>query len=704
MHEDQSAEIDSEAEIDSKVGVDIASSLGSFQWKEDAPQNGSSPSGRSSDKLQPARGTRDGRPAPFGTIRILFIRNDPGEQQRLIDEVRQEFPDMEALTAADWTDLDSALDEEDALLVITDYALGWTDGLAILRAVKARRAHCPVVMVTKDGNERIAVEAMKAGLDEYVGKTDDGFAAVRVAVREAQEHALRRRRLWEAQARYRSIVENAQEGLFDASPSGAIVWANPATARLLGYASPVELVRAGRTIFEGFVGRDARTKLLRSLDERDGVSGFETQMLRRDGQVVWLSISARMLRAVRGERAAIQGSMQDITDRKSAQEGLSKSEERFRSCIETMPDPLCICSAMRDPEGQIIDFGIEYLNAAASEYFGTANGESKGKSVFALFQDPGARELFADYRSVIETGRPLALDSLPFESLRDGTREVRKFDIRAVKLQDGFALVWRDVTDRDRTIQALEEVRAELERRAAKLELSNGELEQFAYVASHDLQEPLRTVASYVELLSRRYAGQLDADADDFIGFAVDGVTRMQALINDLLTFSRVSRQGQAFGPTDCQVALLQALSDLNASIKESGARVTHDSLPVILADGYQLVQLFDNLIGNAIKFRGEAPPRIHVRAEREGDGWQFSVSDNGIGIDARYAERIFVIFQRLHTREEYSGTGIGLAICKKIVERHGGRIWVKSDPGAGSTFNFTVAPFGGNSDSESHE
>ncbi len=230
-----------------------------------------------------------------------------------------------------------------------------------------------------------------------------------------------------------------------------------------------------------------------------------------------------------------------------------------------------------------------------------------------------------------------------------------------------------------------------LARERKDLACSNTDLQQFAYVASHDLQEPLRAVASYVQMLSRRYRGKLDADADEFIGYAVDGATRMQALINDLLEYSRMGTHGKQMEPSDSSAVLALALDNLTAAIQESGAVVTQDALPNVPADASQMAQLFQNLISNSIKFHGQEPPRVHVSAERKGAEWVFSVRDNSIGLDPQFGDRIFIIFQRLHTMGEYSGTGIGLAICKKIVERHGGRIWVESEPGKGSIFYFTI-------------
>jgi signal transduction histidine kinase len=233
-----------------------------------------------------------------------------------------------------------------------------------------------------------------------------------------------------------------------------------------------------------------------------------------------------------------------------------------------------------------------------------------------------------------------------------------------------------------------------LAQQARELARSNAELAQFAYVVSHDLKEPLRMVASYTQLLAKRYGGKLDADADDFINFAVDGVNRMQSLISALLVYSRVGTEGGELKPADCEKVLATTLANLQSAIEDSGAVVMHKQLPHVRCDETQLGQLFQNLIGNAIKFRGDLPPRVEITAERGKGAWLFSVRDNGIGIASEHLERIFVIFQRLHGRSDYPGTGIGLAICQKIVERHGGKIWVESKPGAGSKFSFTI-PYG---------
>jgi|WetSurSiteA1Bulk_404760.scaffolds.fasta_scaffold14608_2 PAS domain S-box-containing protein len=248
----------------------------------------------------------------------------------------------------------------------------------------------------------------------------------------------------------------------------------------------------------------------------------------------------------------------------------------------------------------------------------------------------------------------------------------------------GAVVTFRDITERKQAEGKLKKLSDELAR-------SNADLQQFAYTASHDLQEPIMVVAGFVKLLAKRYKGKLDEKADEFIEHAIDGTERMQVLIKDLLDYSRVGSTGKSFVHTDCLSALDKAVFNLQIAIKESGAVITHDDLPTVMADSSQLARLFQNLISNAIKFRGKEASKIHISARKKEDEWIFNFKDNGIGIDSKFSEQIFVMFQRLHTKKQYPGTGIGLATCKKIVERHGGRIWVESEQGKGSTFYFTI-------------
>ena len=359
---------------------------------------------------------------------------------------------------------------------------------------------------------------------------------------------------------------------------------------------------------------------------------------------------------------------------------VSESDARYRGLLEAAPDAMVVV----DQAGRIV-----LLNVQAEKQFGYHRDELVGQRVTNIIPEGFAERLIADdLRSAEEALAQQIGTGIELSARRKDGSEF-PIEIMLSPLESAGGIL---VTAAIRDITVRKAAEANLLQMVEELRRSNEELGQFAYIASHDLQEPLRMVASYTQLLSRRYTGQLDADADEFIAFAVDGANRMQRLIEDLLAFSRVGTKGTELRPTSSEDALERALVNLRGAVEESGALVTHDALPIVLADEMQLIQLFQNLVGNAIKYQNPGIPKVHVSAEQIGrKAWTFAVRDNGLGIDPQYFDRIFGMFQRLHKRDEFAGTGIGLAICKKIVERHGGTISVESRPGMGSTFRFAL-------------
>jgi PAS domain S-box-containing protein len=396
---------------------------------------------------------------------------------------------------------------------------------------------------------------------------------------------------------------------------------------------------------------------------------------RKDGQIRWIDARAKVLFDEDGNPNRMMGINVDVTERKQVEEKLKIASEYTRSLIEASLDPLVTISR----DGKITD-----VNQAAEKATGISRDQLIGSDFCGYFTEP--EQARAGYQQAFAEGTvcdyPLAIRGKS-GAVTEVLYNASVFKNQAGEVEGVFAAA-RDVTERKRAEK-------ELALRAEELARSNADLQQFAYVASHDLQEPLRMVASYTQLLGKRYRGKLDADADDFIGYAVDGAHRMQQLVNDLLAYSRVGTRAREFAPIECESVLRAVLGNLKAAIEETRAVISHDGLPAVQADETQLGQIFQNLIGNALKFHGADVPRVHISVRRQDGEWCFSVRDNGIGIDPHDADRIFVIFQRLHAGREYAGTGIGLAITKKIVERHGGRIWVESTPGQGSTFIFTI-------------
>ena len=464
-----------------------------------------------------------------------------------------------------------------------------------------------------------------------------------------------------------AVLNSVSDSVIVVDGDGRIADMNPAAQRLVGrpasqaIAKPLEQFLPGTmSIWTGNTNKNGEVALdcgnaPRIFDLR--VSAIQDWQSHVQGQVVVL---------------------RDITERKRMEEALRESEEKYRTILENIEDGYYEV----DLAGN-----FTFFNDSLWRVLGYSSEELMGMNDRQYTDKENAKKLFQTFNKVYRTGQPLKESD--WEVIRkDGTKKYVEASVSLKRDSSGkpigFRGIVRDVTERKQAEEALKEKTEELAR-------SNRELEQFAYVASHDLQEPLRMVTNFVQLLAKQYQGKLDSNADDFINFAVDGAMRMWKLINDLLAYSRVGTRSHTFEPINCETILQEALDNLKVTMEESGAVVTHDPLPTVMADNPQLVELFQNLIGNAIKFRGDEPPRVHISASRNGNGWIFSVCDNGIGIAPEYAERIFIIFQRLHGRNEYPGTGIGLAVCKKIVERHGGRIWVESEPKKGATFYFTL-------------
>jgi PAS domain S-box-containing protein len=360
---------------------------------------------------------------------------------------------------------------------------------------------------------------------------------------------------------------------------------------------------------------------------------------------------------------------------------LARMERKYRGLFEAAPDALVVSNAA----GEIV-----LLNAQAEKQFGYRRDELIGRKVTAVIPAGFTERPIAD-------GLRFGEDAPPQRTGTGIERTARRKDATAFPIELMLSPLESSegilVTAAIRDISARRKAEAKLQENIKELNHSNQDLAQFAAVASHELQEPLRMVTRYTQLLSSRYKGRLDADADEFIAFVVDGAQRMHTLIRDLLTYSRIGAKGTKLIEINSDEALRQAMINLRGAIEASGAQITHDPLPAVLADKMQLTRLFQNLVGNAIKYRKPGTPKIHISASMIGKKrWNFSVTDNGLGIDAQNFERIFGMFQRLHTRDEFPGTGIGLAICKKIVERHGGIISVDSQPGHGSTFRFALA------------
>lgn len=526
----------------------------------------------------------------------------------------------------------------------------------------------------KDGSE-FPIEIMLSPLESAAG------ILVTAAIRDITVRRAAEQHLVQMEAQYRGLLEAAPDAMLVVDEAGDIVLVNVQAEKQFGYPRDELIGKQVKTIIpHGFAERllaDAERSEKDALEQYIG-AGLELVALRKDGSEFPIEIMLSPLTSA--DVTLVTAAIRGVAARKAAEQHIVQMEAQYRGLLDAVPDPLVVVNEAHE---------IVLLNIQTEEQFGYRRGELIGQKITAIIPQGFAERLVSDglraenLKQVHEFGAGEAISA----RRKDGRVFPIEMTLSTLESPDGdlVTAVIRDISARRRAEQFLEEKMVELNR-------SNKELEQFADIASHDLQEPLRMVASYTQLLARRYKGKLDSDADEFIAFAVDGANRMQRLIQDLLAFSRVGTKGRELVEIDSDQALRYALRNLGGAIEDKSAVVTHDALPGVLADEGQLIQLFQNLVANAIKYQSSATPRVHVSAARdEGDRWIFSVKDNGLGIEEKYFDRIFGMFERLHRREDYSGTGIGLAICRKIVERHGGSISVESQLGQGSTFSFAL-------------
>jgi PAS domain S-box-containing protein len=527
----------------------------------------------------------------------------------------------------------------------------------------------------KDRSE-FPIEIMLSPLESAEG------TLVTAAIRNISVRKTAEKQMAAMEGRYRGLLEAAPDAMVVVNQGGEIVLLNVQAEKQFGYRRDELLGQKVTNIIpDGFAERliadDLRTAE-DALAQQIG-TGIELTALRKDGSEFPIELMLSPLESAEG--TLVTAAIRNISVRRKADEHLAQMEGRYRGLLEAAPDAMVVVNQA----GEIV-----LLNVQAEKQFEYSRDELIGQKVKNIIPQGFAERLLADgLRSAEEALAQQIGTGIELHGRRkNGSEFPIELMLSPLESAEGTLITAaiRDITTRKRA-------ESHLLQKVEELNRSNEELQQFANIASHDLQEPLRMVASYTQLLSRRYKGKLDTDADEFIAFAVDGASRMQRLIHDLLAYSRVGTKGKELLNTSSENALQQALLNLRGAVEDSGALVTHDPLPMVKADEMQLTQLFQNLVGNAIKYQKTGIPKVHILAAMNGeDKWNFSVKDNGLGIDPQYFEKIFGMFQRLHKREEFAGTGIGLAICKKIVERHGGKISVESRPEYGSTFHFTLA------------
>ncbi len=661
-------------------------------------------------------------------MKILAIEDNPADFE-ILREVLSNAPgpSFEIENARTLSSAAALLAPGNFDLVLLDLGLPDSLGIDTLRAVRAISKETAIVVLTGFDDEETGLLALHEGAQDYLVKgsiNENTLArAIRYAVeRNSSEQELVRKNLElntlnqalrESEERFRTLADFTNDWEEWVAPDRSYVYISPSCERISGY-SAAEFVD-DPTLFSRIIHPGDRPAwdghLREAISDRKRFEDVDFRIGARNGNIRWISHYCQPVISKQGEFYGTRSSNRDITEKKNAEktlleaydqlearvmdrtadlhraiEDIRKERHRLYEVLETLPVYVCLLTA-------------EYHMPFANQYFRETFGESHGKRCYEfLFNRTEPCETCESFTALKTraphhwywTGpdaRDYDVYDFPFTD-SDGSRMILEMGI--------------DITERRRAEAALRQHQSHLEEvvedrtkalaeYAANLKRSNEDLERFAYVASHDLREPLRMVTAFSQLLEKNYKGRLDTDADEFIRYIVEGGRKMDALVNDLLEYSRIASRGKPFEPTDMNAVLDEAQKNLSMAIEENKARIEIGILPTVSVDRSQMTLVFQNLLSNAIKFHDRNPPVVSADATRQEDEWEFSVRDNGIGIAPEYHGKIFELFQRLHSRDDYHGTGIGLAICKRVVERHGGRIWVESEPGKGSTFFFTL-------------
>ncbi|MFW9873283.1 MAG: PAS domain-containing protein [Candidatus Thorarchaeota archaeon] len=626
--------------------------------------------------------------------------------------------------------------------VISDYKLSNKSGLDLFQEVMNSGIRLPFALLSDLDSGEIAVKALKSGVNEFIFKDankkylDHLPSNISNLIRNnntLKEIYSIKKRLFASEYRYKLLAENATDIIWTLDIDLNFTYLSPSIFRHTGY----KVEEAKKLTIEKILLPESFELLMNALNNESSVNrireknnsktrSFELRFICKDGTTIWTKTNLSFIKDSVGNPTGILGIARNITDKKQIIDNKNKIKKRLQSLISSNP---AVLYTRKVDEG----YSTVFISKNIIEHFGFEPNDFYDDPNFwgNHIHNDDSEKFFMDLKEVFNNGHKV------FEyrfKHKDGNYRWIRDELKLIKDDNGepkeIIGYLIDITDQKEAEKKLKKYQVDLEdlveertyelmvanrnlqkeiiqREAAedkeikliddlkqyteKLESSNKELEQFAYIASHDLQEPLRKIRNFTELLEEKTKDNLDEKAKKYMFYITNGVLRMQGLINDLLTYSRITTRAKPFEAVNLEIALSDVLDNIQTVINESNAKITHDKLPTIEADKSQLKQVLQNLISNGIKFQREDAPIIHISVKEQDNNWLFSVQDNGIGIEAEYADRIFVIFQRLHTKSEYPGTGIGLAVCRKIIERHGGKIWLDSQPGVGSTFHFTI-------------